>query len=117
MSALNLKEVEWWIFKLENEESSQNGCILLASLYTIRDHMTGDVPKISQDASGYSLAPAAYMDPDSDTIGDYGNSPFLQAIAGKDAAKAWGVVDELMDTLQVVNVRVYNSVLRKIREL
>jgi len=117
MSALNLKEVEYAISELEQEESSKQGCILLASLYTIRDHMTGAVPEISQNAGGYSLAPAAYMGPDADTISDYGSSAFLQAIAGKDAAKAWAIMDELMDTLQVVNMRVYNSVLRKIREL
>jgi len=117
MSALNLKEVEYEISELEQEESSKQGCILLASLYTIRDHMTGEVPAISQDVGGYSLAPAAYMEPNAEIIGDYGRSAFLQAIAGKDAAKAWAVMDELMDTVQVVNMRVYNSVLRKIREL
>lgn len=46
-----------------------------------------------------------------------GDSEFLQAIDGKDSAAVWSVMDELMDTLRVVNGKVYDSVLRKIRNL
>ncbi len=46
-----------------------------------------------------------------------GDSDFLRAVQGKDTASAWGVMDNLMDTLKVVNQRVYESVMRKIRAL
>lgn len=49
----------------------------------------------------YSAVPA----PDSD---------FLRAVSNVDPARAWEVMDELMDSLKVVNERVYNSVMRKL---
>ena len=42
------------------------------------------------------------------------NSEFLQAIIGRKSAEMWAVMGELMDTLQAINPRLYNSVLRKI---
>ena len=51
------------------------------------------------------------------TVGEYGDSEFLIAVAGKDPAKAWSVVDELMDTLAMVNSKVYNSVMQKIKRV
>jgi len=108
MSAPNRKEVEWAISELEQEESSKAGYILLSALYNIRDKLSVDVP-----------APIAYsmQAPLQEYVGQYGDSEFLKAVSGKDSADAWAVMDELMDTLQVVNARAYNSVLRKIQEL
>ena len=42
------------------------------------------------------------------------NSKFFQAISGRKSAEMWAVMGELMDTLQAINPRLYNSVLRKI---
>ena len=42
------------------------------------------------------------------------NSEFFQAISGRKSAEMWTVMGELMDTLQAINPRLYNSVLRKI---
>lgn len=39
------------------------------------------------------------------------------AVAGKDAASAWAVMDELMETLRVVKQRTYDSVMRKMERL
>ena len=44
-------------------------------------------------------------------------SDFSRAVAGKDQAQAWRVVGELMDTLHIVNPRLYESVLRKMQNL
>ena len=54
----------------------------------------------------YSAAPAK----------EYGDSDFLRAVARVDPARAWEVMDELMDSLKVVNERVYNSVMRKLEK-
>ena len=43
-----------------------------------------------------------------------GSSEFFQAISGRKPAEMWAVMGELMDTLQAINPRLYNSVLRKI---
>lgn len=50
----------------------------------------------------------------SDTVTVDGNSEFFQAISGRKSAEMWAVMGELMDTLQAINPRLYNSVLRKI---
>ena len=67
-------------------------------------------------AGYYSGAPAP-VTAEPATVGEYGDSEFLLAVAGKDPAKAWTVVDELMDTLAMVNSKVYNSVMQKIKRV
>ncbi len=47
-------------------------------------------------------------------VEDYDESEFLQIARGRDAASAWHVVDELMDTIKTVNRKVYESVIRKL---
>lgn len=49
--------------------------------------------------------------------GRYGDSEFLREIEGRDMEGVLQVMDDLMDTLQVANPRVYNGVMRKIRAL
>lgn len=81
--------------------------IKLAAFYTIRNEM---YPR-----GGYSFAPPAETPPtQSGLVGEYGNSEFLQAIAGKDATAVWRIVDRLMSDLRTANRRVYDSVMRKI---
>lgn len=111
MSAPNLKEIENGIYELEHEESSKSGYALLAALYTCRDKM--------RESASYEVQPAAYSEQGTDRnpLGVYGSSDFLQAIAGKDPAEVWPIMDELMDTLQAVNPRAYFSVMRKVQSL
>lgn len=114
MSIPNLKEVEWAISELENEETSFSNYAKLANLYTVRDKMLGkdtpaNVRSFDLEYSGAS-SPARFVE-------QYGDSDFLQTIVGKDPAGAWAVIDDLMDTLRVVNPRVYDSVMRKLRRL
>ena len=112
MSKPNIKEIEWAISELESEETSKAGYILLAALYTCRNEMLGLQTQQPQVAA-YSEAAAL-----TETALDlYGDSDFLQAVAGKDQSAAWAVMDELMDTLRVVNSRAYDSVMRKLIKL
>lgn len=46
-----------------------------------------------------------------------GDSDFLLAVAGKDSVQVWAIMDELMDSLKIVNERVYNDIMRKIQNL
>lgn len=75
-------------------------CLQAAALYTIQNQNREPVME-SRMVEAYSAAPA----PDSD---------FLRAVSNVDPARAWEVMDELMDSLKVVNERVYNSVMRKL---
>ena len=108
---LNDKEIALWISRLETEDSSWANYEKLAALYTIKAHQNGAVnmPQIAE----YSAAPAPAA-VHSGTVGNYGDSDFLQTVAACSPAKAWSIMDELMSTLQVVNPRAYNSVMRKL---
>lgn len=89
-----------------------NTCIKLAAFYILQDHLFG--ARQREDPGGYSFAPAAVSLP-AETVAVAGESDFAQAVTGMDPAEAWGVMDELMDTLRVINPGLYRGVLRKLR--
>ena len=107
---LDAKEIDVAIAELEYKDSSYSNYAKLASLYTIRDQMTRHADQNYERA--YSAAPATIEEPI--RVIRYGDSDFLRDVEGKDPAAVWDIMDELMDTLKVVNTRVYNSVMRKI---
>lgn len=111
MAAPNLKEIEWVISELESEESSKQGYILLAALYACRKEMLGASTPQPQISTYSEVAPI------SETLEQYGDSDFLQAVAYKDAAAVWAVMDELMETLRAVNRRAYDNVMRKLEKI
>lgn len=94
------RELALWIKRLETEESSWSNYEKLAALYTIQNQNREPVRE-SRMIEAYSAAPAT-------------DSDFLRAVSNVDPARAWEVMDELMDSLKVVNERVYNSVMRKL---
>lgn len=102
------KELQLWISRLETEESSWGNYEKLAALYTIANQHKK--VSFSEMPVMYSAAPA----PEVQLVGEYGDSPFLQAVAKVSPEKAWGVMDELMDALIISNSRVYNSVMAKL---
>ena len=113
---LDEAEIRKEIARLEYEESSYPNYAKLANLYVIRDKMQGTENARDKFVGYYSGAPAP-VSVEPATVGEYGDSEFLLAVAGKSPEKAWAVVDELMDTLSLVNRKVYDSVLRKIKSM
>ena len=97
-------EIKRWIARLETEDSSWTNYERLAVLYTVINHQNdkNDRP----EAQLYSAAPAP--------VEVFGDSDFLQAVSSVEPSVAWAIMDELMDSLKVVNERVYNSVMRKL---
>lgn len=112
MAAPNIKEIEWAISELENQESSKGSYTLLAALYICRNQMLGNMQK-DASVSAYS----SMSSPISSSLDLYGDSDFLRTVSGKDPAEAWAVIDELMNTLKVVNPRAYDNVMRKLQNL
>lgn len=89
-----------------------NTCIKLAAYYTILDHLD-DKNKIDQ----IPIEPINYYSSENkDGILYIGESEFANSIYGKDINQVLSIVDELMTTLQVINPRLYNGVMRKIAE-
>lgn len=107
---LDEREIRKEIARLEYEESSYPNYAKLADLYAIRREMRG--------GNGFVGAYSAAAPPVAqEMVGEYGDSDFLLAVSGKDPAKAWAVVDELMDTLAMVNSKVYNTVMQKLQRI
>lgn len=109
MSAPNLKEIEWAISELENQESSESRYTLLAALYTCRNQLVG-IPTPQPQIAAYSEAAGDNLE----VLGQYGDSEFLRTAAGKDPEKVLTVIDGLLEALQIVNRRAYDSVIRKL---
>lgn len=110
---LDPKEIDLEIARLEYGESSYPAYAKLANLYTIRNQMERSAEPRYEQSYSAAPAPVEYTE----ATRRYGGSEFLRAIEGKDPAKMWSIMDDLMDTLQVANPRVYNGVMRKIRSI
>lgn len=91
-----------------------NTCIKLASFYTIRRELfeeDKDDKQSSQPMYSYSSGSSE------DSLRRYGDSEFLESIDGKHAESVMMVMDELMESMKVLQPRIYNSVMRKITNL
>ena len=94
-------------------EPNANTCIKLAAFLTIKDYLFS-AP--SEEMSGYSYAPPPNISYDENKVIPFDrDSDFAGAIVGKDAISAWQLMDELMSTLKVLNPRLYDGVLRKLK--
>lgn len=87
-----------------------NTCIKLASYYTILDHLETDEP--SNEPVGYSYASYSQGN---NVINYYSDTEFSKIVNSKETDSVMEVIDELMITLQVVNPRLYASVIRKLK--
>lgn len=85
-----------------------NTCIKLAAFYTIRNELFGK----SEQVPAYSFAPPPEQ---VETTIDYqSDTEFGRLVDGKKAVDVWPVMDELMQAVQVLQPRLYASVLRKL---
>ena len=92
-----------------------NTCIKLAAFLTIQKEMFGnsEQPETVQPFKTYS-----YSADNKEKIVDYSiDTEFGKLIDGKIAADAWGVMQELMDTLQITNPKLYSFALRKLEQI
>lgn len=85
-----------------------NTCIKLAAYFTIYDHL---YPK---EIKKEEVPQTIFQTVDEDIIGDYGDSEFYRTIKGRKAEEVWAVMDELMETIQVINPKLYDGVMRQL---
>ena len=86
-----------------------NSCIKLAAFLTIQRELFGEEKEVAQLPS-YSYSPA----PNRNTIEIDSDSEFARAVNGLDAEEVFPVIDELMETLQIVQPRLYSAVMMKL---
>lgn len=99
---ITLQDVEESLAEMENAPPTYDTARKLAVLYTLREFMEGSrspktaaVPEVVVDAPG--------------------DSEFMKLVNGRDSVAVWRIVDELMGTLAVVEPRIYDGVMRRIR--
>ena len=117
---LDIREVEYWISRYENETKDLNDCVVWAALLSIRDSLNGVKPAQQYQFPAPQQTPvSAYSEaaPAGEAMGRYGDSEFLQAVEGLDPAAAWAVMDSHMSGLRIVNKRAYDSVILKLEGL
>lgn len=85
-----------------------NTCIKLAAFLTIQKELFGEPSTKGEFTGAYSFAGST-----SDILYS-SNTEFGQAILHRDVNDVLATIDELMSTLQVVNPKLYNSVMRRI---
>ena len=90
-----------------------NTCIKLAAFYTIKRELFGE-DKDAGQLPGYSFLPepASTAEP---LIRIDSDSEFAREIDGRRQEEVWPVLDEMMDTLQIVLPRLYNAVMDRLR--
>lgn len=86
-------------------------CIKLAAFLTIQKEMYGQKEPDVVPAFAYAPAPV-----DNTHIDYQGQSEFADIIYGKNASDVWPIMEELMITLQAINPRLYNAVIRQLTE-
>ena len=93
------------IDELEMSPSTYQNAEKLATFYSLYDHLYVRKQPMNLVETTREV-----------TIDRYGDSDFLQAIDGKKSEDVWMVMDELMQTLQVLNPRLYQAMIDKLRE-
>ena len=97
---ISLEQLDGEIAALEEKDPTYVTMEKLAALYTVRDHMVLE----KNNPVTVTL----------DTVPSFGESDFARLVAGKEIQTVLSTIDELMTTLQVVQPRLYNSVMDKV---
>ena len=107
---ITIKDLQEAIAECKGErDPNANTCIKLAAYYTIMEHMQDN----SMSAQKYSFAAG----PPPSAVVDYqGTSEFAECARGMPLNDFMAVMDELMSTLQILNPKLYNSVIRRVSE-
>ena len=82
-------------------------CLKLAAFYTILNQMNGEEPVLEPARYSYASEPAI----------EYGNSEFGRLVKEKGMARCFPVLDEMMSAMLVVDPKLYQSTLRKLRSI
>ena len=93
------------IEELEMSPSTYQNAEKLATFYLLYEHLYVKKEPVNRIESVREV-----------TIDRYGDSDFFQAIEGRRAEDEWKVMDDLMNTLQMLHPRLYQATLDKLRE-
>lgn len=89
-----------------------NTCIKLASFFIIRRELFEEEKEDEQFPQQPMFSYSS-----GDTLERYGDSEFLEAVEGKSPESVMLIMDELMESMRVLQPRIYDSVMRKVSGL
>lgn len=87
-------------------------CIKLAAFYAIKRELFPESDKAAENYSGYSYQAGKTAE----FIRYDGDSEFADILDGQEADRVCSIFDELMESLKIVEPRLYAAVLRKFRD-
>lgn len=93
------------IDELEMSPATYQNAEKLATFYTLYDHLYVKTEPMNRIESVREV-----------TIDKYGDSDFLKAITDRNSQDVWLVMDELMSMLQVMQPKLYQATIDKIKE-
>ena len=97
---INLDEINGEIVKLENQTQTYSTIERLAWLYIVRDHITLSNPAMKEEV-----------------VSDLGESEFLQVCSGKTVGQILPILNEMVESMRILQPRIYDSVIRKLMAL
>lgn len=96
-------ELQNAINECANEPFTYSKCQKLADFITVYEYFYGEPKQQSKTVT--------------ESIVEYnGETEFASTINGKKSVKVWAVMDELMEAVKVLQPRIYDSVLQKIKD-
>ena len=93
------------IEELEMSPATYQNAEKLATFYTLYDHLYIKKEPVGRIESINEVI-----------IDDYGDSEFLQAVAGKRADDAWMIMDELAEAVKVLQPKLYQATIDRLKE-
>lgn len=108
---ITLRDIEEAIAECQGQRNpNANTCVKLAAYYTIRRELLGEEKEAEPPSYSYAHAP----DPDPVVVND-GNDDFARMVDGRDQAEIWPILNEAMETLQIVMPKLYTAVMDRLR--
>lgn len=119
---ISKKELIEAIEHYKKSPATIDSCQKLAALYTVKDHLyCEDEPEYNRnrhrEISQYSGAQAPECREGKAKIQVLdATSDFLRRVDGMDAKAFWKVMDELVETIKIINPRLYDGFIRKLND-
>lgn len=93
------------IESLENSPATYQNAEKLATFYLLYDHLYVKEEPVNRIESVREVK-----------IDKYGDSEFLQAISGRKAEDIWAIMDEVMESILILQPRLYRATIEKLKE-